>query len=356
LTGIEADQIRATVEEVMARARVPGIVVVVARAEADIARLIVGSDTGGVPLAEDTLFPVASITKLATALAVLRLVADGRLDLDDPLHTHLPDAVAAVGGVTIRTLLCHTSGLPDDLPDGMAPYRQGLTWPDLARACLQVPQRREANTRVEYSNVGYGLLALVVERRSGLAFPEALRSLVTDPLGVEAYLGTEPPRAPARLTGMRGADVGTDLESFNSVFWRSLALPWSGLITTAGGALALMRAFLGIPAGFLGPQLLAEATRNQVGDLDCSLFGLIPWQHCHWGLGPEIRNGKTPHWTPVEASATSFGHAGQSGCVVWAEPSMAVTWAIMGTRTADNGWLLKQAPRIGAAILKAFME
>jgi CubicO group peptidase (beta-lactamase class C family) len=315
----------------------------------------VGNDAGGVPLAEDTLFPVASITKLATALAVLRLVEDGRLDLDDPLHTHLPEAVAAVGDVTIRTLLCHTSGLPYDLSEEEAPYRPGLTWPDLAQACLQVKQRRDANIRVEYSNVGYGLLALVVERQSGLAFPEALSRLVTAPLGVEAYLGTEPPRAPARLTGMRGADVGTDLEIFNSVFWRSLALPWSGLIATTGGALALMRAYQGSPAGFLRPQILAEATRNQVGDQDCSLFGLIPWQRCHWGLGPEIRNGKTPHWTPVEAGATSFGHAGQSGCVVWAEPSTAVTWAIMGTRTADSGWLLKQAPRIGAAILKTVM-
>ncbi len=342
--------IRQTMHEVMEAARMPGIVVVVAGNMAGAEDLLIGEDAGGRPLTHDSLFPVASVTKLATALAVLRLVDRNDLALDDTLAAHLPEAAAAQP--TLRDLLSHTSGLAYDLPEDAAPYDKGLSWPALAQACLGVMARSVPRTRVEYSNIGYGLLALVVERRTGLAFPQALRQLVLEPLGVEAYLGDEPPRAPVLLSGVRGAGAGTELEIFNSAFWRGLGLPWSGLLTTTGGAMRLIQAFGGRPPGFLSTGLLDEATRNQVGDLECRLFGLIPWQRCHWGLGPELRDGKTPHWTPPEASPRSFGHAGQSGCVVWADPAAGLAWAILGTRTADNGWLLKQAPRIGATILK----
>lgn len=342
--------IRQTMREVMKAARMPGILVAVAADMASTEHLLIGEDAGGRPLTHDSLFPVASVTKLATALAVLRLVNRNDLALDDALAAHLPEAAATQP--TLRDLLSHTSGLAYDLSEDVAPYDRSLRWPAPAQACLQATARSRPHTRVEYSNISYGLLALVVERQTGLDFPQALRQLVLEPLGVEAYLGDEPPRAPVLLSGVRGAGAGTEFEIFNSAFWRGLALPWSGLLTTAGGAMTLIQAFGHTPPGFLSAELRGEATRNQVGDLECRLFGLVPWQRCHWGLGPELRDGKSPHWTPPEASPLSFGHAGQSGCVVWADPAAGLAWAILGTRTADNGWLLKHAPRIGTTILE----
>src|SRR5690349_1152813 len=117
--------VRNTVEHVMREARVPGMVLAIARGEQPPDILALGDDALGRPLARDTLFPVASVTKLATALAVLRLADDGALALDDQLSEHLPNALAAQHGVTIRTLLCHTSGLPIDLPGDVAPYAPG---------------------------------------------------------------------------------------------------------------------------------------------------------------------------------------------------------------------------------------
>ena len=157
------------------------------------------------------LFPVASVTKLATALAVLRLVAGGQVALDDPLSLHVPEAAAAVDGVTLRALLCHTAGLPDDVAPELAPYAIGLNWERLAQACLATPLVRPPHSHVTYSNVGYGLLALVVERRTGLPFATALATLVLDPLGIEGYLGVEPPRSPVRVAGKLGEHAGTEL-------------------------------------------------------------------------------------------------------------------------------------------------
>jgi beta-lactamase class C len=229
------------------------MVIAIARGEQPVEYLVAGSDAQGRPLARDSIFPVASVTKLATALAVLRLAEQGLLALDDQLSDHLPEAVAAQHGVTIRTLLCHTSGLPIDLSAEQAPYAPGLDWPRLRAACLDAPLDAPPGERVQYGNIGYGLLAAVVERRGGAGFADALRELVLGPLGVEGYLGVEPPRAPAVLADVRGSHRGGSLEPFNSAFWRSLALPWAGLLTTAESALRLVRAFQGHPAAFLRP-------------------------------------------------------------------------------------------------------
>lgn len=338
----------------LARAsRMKGLAVAYARGDRPIEAVFYGTDAAGRAIGGDTLFPVASVTKLATALAVLRLADSGVLGLDGPLARHLPEAGASGHyGVTVRRLLSHSAGLPLDLPAGMAPYAPGLDWPALADACIRTPLERQPGTRVQYSNVGYGLLAAIVERETGQGFGWVLRERVLDPLGIEGYLGDEPPRQPALVGGVRGQHARTYLEPYNSRFWRSLAMPWGGLVSTLDGALRLVRAFAGFPAGFLRPDLLAEAVRNQNGDLAGGFIPPLMWERCPWGLGPEIHDEKSPHWAPPEAAQDSFGHSGASGCVAWYDPAARLAWAIAGARTADSGWLVRHGPVIGAALLE----
>jgi len=335
--------------EAMRAGQVPGIVVAVARDTAPVEYHVAGEDAQGQPLAPDSLFPVASITKLATALAVLRLCDAGLLALDDPLEQHLPEAVAARPGVTLHALLCHTAGLPIDVAPTHAPYAQGLDWHTLGMACLLTPLEAPPATRVQYGNVGYGLLALVVERRTGEHFPAALARLVLAPLRIEGYLGDEPPRRPAVLADVRGKHAGTSIEPYNSRFYRSLALPWSGMVTNAAGALALVRAFR--DPQFLNAATATAATSDQTGGLSGGFVEPLFWDPCPWGLGPDLRGAKSPHWVPAAAGSDSFGHSGASGCLAWYAPSADLAWAIFGARTADNGWLLRRSPAISTAIL-----
>lgn len=340
---------RAAAETLVASGRVPGVVVAVAVDYQRPEVFAAGADADGRPLVPNDLFPVASITKLATALAVLRLADRGLIDLDDPVDQFLK-RIEPHPGVTVRRLLCHTAGFAIDLNAGEAPYEPGLTWEDLAQACLQAKLHHPPGSEVLYSNIGYGLLALVVEARASARFGDALRDLVLTPLGIEGYLGVEPPRAPARIADMRGRHRATPLEPFNSSFWRSLALPWAGLVTTAAGALALVRAFRGHPPGFLSPPLRAAAITNQTGDLSGGFIEPLRWSPCPWGLGPEVRGVKEPHWIPDIAGPDSFGHTGAAGCLAWAAPGAGVAWAILGARTADNGWLLRHSGTISAAV------
>lgn len=330
---------------------VPGLVLAVARGNGAPEVVALGADAAGNALTADTLFPVASITKLATALAVLRLAADGALALDDPLAKHLPDAAAAGAGVTLRALLSHTAGLPPDVAPALAPYAPGLDWPMLARACLATPLVAAPHTIVQYTNVGPGLLAIIVERLTGLPFRDALAQLVWTPLGIEGTLGVEPPRPPAVLSGELGEHAGTALEPYNSAFWRSIGIPWGGALTTASGALALVRAFGGAADGgaFLPADLAADATRDQTGGLGGGMFPPLRWPRSPWGLGVELRGDKRPHWTPAAASPGSFGHAGASGALAWCDPAAGVSWAICGARTFERWW--RSWPAIGDAIL-----
>lgn len=326
----------------------PGLVVAVAHGEQPPAYLCTGTDGAGYPLAVDTLFPVASLTKLATTLAVLRLAAAGSLALDDPLAVHLPEAAAAQEGVTLRALLCHSAGLPTDLASAAAPYTPALNWPLLAQACLATPLAYPPRTRVHYGNVGAGLLGIIVERITGQPFPVALQELVLQPLAIEGYLGSEPPRRPAYLDVSYSAEAGTAIEPYNSPFWRGLGLPWAGLITTLGGALALARAFGGLPAGYLPPDLLAEARQDQTGGLGGELM-FMRWPRCAWGVGIEVRGDKSPHFTPPAASPSTYGHVGASGCLAYVDPQAGVAWALHGIRRFDLWW--QSWPQIGAAIL-----
>jgi CubicO group peptidase (beta-lactamase class C family) len=310
---------------------------------------VLGADHYGRPLAEDSLLPVASITKLATALAVLRLADRGALALDDPIGRHLPDAAAAQEGVTVRSLLCHLAGLPDDVPGELAPYDLSLDWPRLAAGCLGTRLTAPPWTKVSYSNVGPGLLAIVVERLTGGRFNAAVADLVLEPLGIEGYLGQEPPRPVSWIAGDLGEHTGTELDPYNSPFWRALALPWGGLVTTAAGALALVQAFAGLPAGFLPAALLAEARQDQTGGRPGRMV-VIDWPRCPWGLGVDLRGDKTPHFAPAEAAPTSFGHAGASGCLAWADPTAGVAWAMLGARFFADWW--EDWPSIGAAMVR----
>jgi len=349
--------------KILNEADVPGMLVAVQRDSGDPAgpgnahaappleTLALGTDARGQPLAPHTLFPVASITKLATALCVLRLAGSGALSLRDLLSRYLPEAAAARPGVTLRALLSHIAGLPYDLSPRLAPYDRDLDWPTLRQACLQTPPTSPPGRHVLYSNLGPGLCAIVVERLTGQAFRDALSDLVLRPLGIEGCLGAEPPRIPAAILQQPDGHTGTPLESYNSPFWRSLAMPWGGLVTTAAGAIALVRAFGGEPAGFLSPALLADALRDQTVGLGGGFFEPLWWPRCPWGVGVELRGDKNPHWTLAQAGPASYGHAGASGCLVWRDPAAGLTYAILGTRTFESWW--PRWPEIGEAILSA---
>lgn len=337
-------------KNIQTRSQFSGMALAVAYGQEPTETYVAGEDTRGNALVEDSLFPAASITKLGTALAILRLWDQGYLSIDDELIRHLPEAAAAKPGVILRRLLSHSAGLPE-LPESTWEWEVGrMSWPIFAQSVLKVEPVRNPGTKVWYVDTNYGLLGLVIERITGLPLSKAMPELVFEPLGIEAYQGVEPPGRTIFIKDPGDAHAGTPLEIWNTAAWRTWGEPWGGLVITPAGTLALLRAFLGYPAGFLKPETVAASTQDQTGGLG----GGFPWQefpHCPWGLGPMLFMEGMGHWAFSSAPGGTLGHVGYSGCAVFAHPPSQVSWAIHGTITAaDPGWE-KTFAEINAAML-----
>src|SRR5215213_6770464 len=141
------------------------------------------------PMTEDTIFDIASLTKpLATAPAVMQLFEQGRLQLDDPVQMYLPDFNPSYdplrAEVTLRMLLTHTSGLPGDV-DIRDPW--GLEQIERAegfRRALTTPLESPPGAGVNYSDINFILLGLLVERLTGVIEDDYVQRNVFGPIGL----------------------------------------------------------------------------------------------------------------------------------------------------------------------------
>lgn len=169
----------------MSRRLIPGAAVVVLRNGRIVQKSVYGlaSVELGVPATTRTLFQTASATKNVTGVAVMQLVEAGRFGLDDRVTALLPGLPAAWAPVTVRQLLSHTSGLPDVIVDP----EKGVWLPGSRDSMLkQVAAMpvKPAGAGWDYNQTNYLLLGMLVEKFSGLAFPEYCRQRVFAPLGI----------------------------------------------------------------------------------------------------------------------------------------------------------------------------
>ncbi len=141
----------------------------------------------GTAVTPQTHFRLASVSKQFTAAAILLLAQDGRLTLDDPAAKWLPSLPPATRGITLRHLLTHSSGIVD-YEDLMAPDATEQVHDADVLRLLEGEDRLyfAPGAGYRYSNSGYALLALVVERASGRRYADFLRERIFEPLGMTA--------------------------------------------------------------------------------------------------------------------------------------------------------------------------
>ena len=143
------------------------------------------------PVTPDTVFRIASMTKSFTAMAILKLRDDGKLSLDDPVSRYIP-AMADLPyptkdspAITIRHLLTHSEGFPEDNPWG---DRQLAQTDETVRAWMRagIPFSTPPGTAFEYSNYGFGILGQIVTRASGKDYAVYVRDNILRPLGMNS--------------------------------------------------------------------------------------------------------------------------------------------------------------------------
>ena len=207
------------------------------------------------------------------------------------------DEPAGPEGSTVRHLLAHASGLAWDSPK---------------------PLGRPGERRI-YSNTGYLALAEHVADRTEMAFAEYLRAGVLDPLGLDATLD--------------GDAAG-------------------GIVGTLGDMLAFGREALA--PTLLAAETLAEATTVQFPGLDGVLPGFGRQTPNDWGLGFELRDGKSPHWTGTRNSARTYGHFGSkpgTATFLWIDPERQLVAAAVAD-VSFGEWAATAWPALSDALLE----
>lgn len=239
----------------------------------------------------DRPFALASVTKLLVARAAHVALEEGVVE---------PDTPAGPPGATVRHLLAHTSGLSMRSDDVIA-----------------APGARRV-----YSNEGFRVLAEVIEREFGGPFAEYLTEAVFDPLA----MGSSTLVGGAAAAGYGGESTVADLSAF---------------------ALELLRPRL------VSAETAAEATTVQFPGLDGVLPGFGTQRPNDWGLGFEIRDDKSPHWTGSANSGATFGHFGQSGTFLWVDPAADLALVVLTDRDFGD-WTHDLWPTLSDGVLREF--
>ena len=239
---------------------------------------------------QDKVFPLASVTKPLVALAVLVAVEEGALGLDDP---------AGPPGSTVRHLLAHASGISPDK--------------DIVVA--------KPGTRRIYSNAGFDLLGDHLAAVTGIGCADYLRQALSEPLGLTATALVGPPHA--------GGESSV----------RDLAMV----------AAELLR-----PGRLLHPSTVAALATVQFPGLSGVVPGFGRQQDNDWGLGFEIRDAKSPHWTGRRNHPATYGHFGRSGTFVWVDPVARLGLVVL-TDTEFEQWAKDAWPQLADAVLQAYM-
>lgn len=145
----------------------------------------VTSLTNPLPVDEKTLFPLGSVSKTFTATALMRLVAEGKVDLDAPVRRYVPELKLAdeqaAAQITVLNLLNHTAGLDWNLIDDGEGDR---SLAGLVAKLPQLPLIAPPGVRASYSQAGYNLAGRIIEKVTGLPFEQAMASLVLEPVGL----------------------------------------------------------------------------------------------------------------------------------------------------------------------------
>jgi len=395
----ENGKILKLLEEGVAEGVFPGAVLLVAQAgqvvflhAAGYRRLIPAKT----PMGTKTIFDLASLTKpLATTLAVMKLVDDGRLGLDDPLGVVLKgESLGEKAGLTCRLLLCHAAGLPDWNPL----YLRLVDHPPTQRKrvvrawIIEEPFAYSPGEGTLYSDLGFMILEWVIEEMAGKRLAEYVGETFYRPLGLKrTFFSKNPPRPPFakggdERTGGREAldshfrrnndDGGLGDPSFGKGFrveefaateecpWRKKVIQGdvgdenayalggysghAGLFSTAEEVHVIVNLlrehYLGKRSDFLRPGTVREFFRRQ---------GIV--EASDWALGWDTRalqgSSAGRHF-----SRGSVGHTGFTGTSIWMDLEKDVVAVLLTNRvhpTRNNDRIKVFRPRIHDTIMEA---
>lgn len=331
--------LQALLDRFIAEGQLDGAAVAVAQGGAQVAELYAGMAAQGRDAATDTLWPLASISKLYTASVVMALVERGLLTLSMTARSVLP-AFDGDGRerVTLRHLLTHTSGLIYESPEMEQRLLDQLSLDEIVDEAYTFPLLFTPGSRLSYSDYNFALAGRIASVAAGRSFPDLVREYVLEP-GKLGDTFMPPPRGEYHRLAhvVEPLAYRTESDMYNSAYALDLAHPAFGTVSTVGD---LMRfGLLFAPNGthrIFSTATIRTMTTDQTGsNAPGTLFGQEPDDTRPWGLGFMVK-GATGFGADLLSPAT-FGHGGASGCVLQVDPVSDIAVAFVSNKHARTG-------------------
>ncbi len=279
------------------------------------------------PMETDTIFWVASMTKLMTASSIMMLQEENKLSIEDPVAKYIPQFAdlrtpsGKPANLTLRQLITHTSGLAEATPKEA---RQAHTLGDLIPFYLAKPMQFEPGTQWKYCQSGINTLGHIIEIVSGMSYPDFLKQRIFDPMGMKDATFYPTPEQVQRLAVSYKMEDGkltpTEIGLIAGAISDHNRYPAAngGLFITAEEYCRFCQMLLdgGTLDGrrYLQAQSIGQMTSNQTDDLPS--VGFIPGSR--WGLGFGIVS--EPTGITAMLSRGTFGHGGAYGTQAWIDP------------------------------------
>ena len=264
----------------------------------------------------DARYLLGSITKPICITALMHYFDRADFSLDDKLQKFLPKFTGeGREAVTLRHLLTHTSGLPDQLPDNNELRKQYAGLSEFVAGAIRTPLSFAPGTKYQYSSMGILLATHVAELISKAGILELTDRNVFRPLkmtrsslGLGKFAATDliPSQTEFAAPEAGGGDPSAKNWDWNSSYWRKLGAPWGGAFCSAPDVAKFLAAFLGKQEGFLKPSTVQMMVSNQ------NPVGLTPR-----GLGFNVGSSAGPNG----CSERTYGHTGSTGTLCWADPA-----------------------------------
>jgi len=195
VSAVKADEVDKLVRAVMQERNVPGVGVAVVKN----GRIVKKQGYGlanvelDVPVTADTVFEIGSVSKQMTAAAIMLLVEDGKINLDEKISKYLSDTPDAWKNVSVRNLLTHTSGIKSYTAIGAGfELSKHLKRAEFIKLLASYPLDFETGSRYSYSNSGYNLLGFIIEAASGKSYWDFMRERIFQTLGMTATFDRDP--------------------------------------------------------------------------------------------------------------------------------------------------------------------
>jgi CubicO group peptidase (beta-lactamase class C family) len=275
------------------------------------------------------------------------LVERGSVSLSEPVMRYLPEFRGdAKEKVVVRDLLAHTSGLPDMLPENTELRRAHAPLSTFVERTCQTPLLYAPGTSFRYQSMGTLLAGAIVEKVTGMRLRDFMKREIFDPLGMRSSaLGLGDLRISGTVQAWVSPDSNAaDTESFgpNSPYWRDMGHPWGGMHSTVTDLAKLLATMLN-GGTWAGKQLFSPAAvRAMISDQNVRVGA-------PWGLGWALGRSQVWNFFGDLVSEKTFGHAGATGTVAWADPESGVICVILTDRLVDNGSLLRRVSNAVAA-------